>query len=49
MPNMSLEKNKMPHQDPSDRITNFDEVETFYILKNMHLVYHPGYFHMIKI
>ena len=30
MPNMSLEKNKMPHQDPSHRITNFDEVALGY-------------------
>lgn len=30
MPNMSLEKNKMPHQDPSIRITNFDEVALGY-------------------
>ncbi len=30
MPNMSLEKTKMPHQDPSTRITNFSEVALGY-------------------
>ena len=30
MPNMSLEKNKMPHQDPEIRNSNFDEVALGY-------------------
>ncbi len=30
MPNMSLKKTKMPHQDPSTRITNFSEVALGY-------------------
>ena len=30
MPNMSLKKTKMPHQDPSKRVTNFNEVALGY-------------------
>ncbi len=33
MPNMSLEKNKMPHQDPNVRNKNFEEVALGYTLE----------------